>query len=416
MKTRLVVLQLCGIAAVFTLGIVALVWNPVRLVARTQASDNGGAPQSSAAQQPGEAKGKTAGDVYMDVQILKDIPGDQLMPAMRYIKVALGVGCDHCHDEKDFASDDKPAKAQARNMMKMMFAINAENFDGRRAITCYTCHHGAAEAAKIPALPETTQAATVAPTSWAMAAPGEKRGPESIGGPSVAVASQPTVDAILDKYAQALGGTDAVEKVTTRVEKGTVDTPQRRMHATLEVYRKAPDKALAILHSPMGDVVAGFNGAIGWESRASRGVWNETGDELSRLIESASFFAGLRLKQDYSRTQALGVEKVGNRDTYSVAAWRRGGGQVRFFFDTETGLLLRMTERIESPLGDLPQETDYDDYRIVSGVKMPFTIQVVRMDRTITYKWDQVQTNVPMDDSQFAKPPEKPSKPEPVQH
>jgi hypothetical protein len=94
-----------------------------------------------------------------------------------------------------------------------------------------------------------------------------------------------------------------------------------------------------------------------------------------------------------------------------VAAWRRGGDQVDFFFDAETGLLLRVTERIESPLGDLPQETDFYDYRYVSGVRMPFTIRVVRIDSTTTYQWDQVQANVPMDDCQFEKPPEKPPLP-----
>lgn len=411
MKTRLIACQLCGIVAVSTLGIVAFVWNPARLVARALASNKGEAQQLSAAQQPGEAKAKTAGDVYMDVQVLKDLPGDQLMPAMRYITVALGVGCDHCHDVKNFASDDKPEKAQARNMMKMMFAINAENFGGHREITCYTCHHGAAKAASIPVLPETTQAARVATISAGMAAPGEKPGSESTSEPAPAVAPQPTVDAILDKYAEALGSSDTIQKITTRAEKGTVETPQRRMYANMEVYRKAPDKALAVLHSPMGDVVEGFNGTIGWESRAGRGVRDETGDELARAKESASFFAGLRLKQDFSRAQVLGVEKVGDRDAYSVAAWRRGGGQVRFFFDTETGLLLRVAERIESPLGDLPQETDYDDYRDVNGVKIPFTIRVVRRDSTTTYKWNQVQANVPVDDSQFEKPPEKPSKP-----
>jgi hypothetical protein len=397
--------------AVSALGLVALLWNPARLAARTPASGKGEGRQSSATEQPGEAKVKTAEDVYMDVQVLKDIPGDQLMPAMRYITVALGVGCDHCHDVKNFASDDKPGKAQARNMMKMMFAINAENFGGRREVTCYTCHHGARKAAMMPVLPEAAQAANVAPTSAAMAALGEKPGPESASGPAAAEASQPAVDAILDKYARALGGTDAIQKITTLVEKGTVDTPERRMHAKIEVYQRVPDKGLVVLHSPMGDVIEGFNGRIGWESRAGRGVQDEAGDELARVKENASFLVGLRLKQDFSRTHALGVEKVGDRDAYSVAAWRRDGGQVHFFFDAETGLLLRVRKRIESPLGDLPQEMDFQDYRDVSGVKMPFTIRVVRIDGTTTCTWDQVQANVPVDDSQFEKPPEKPSKP-----
>jgi photosynthetic reaction center cytochrome c subunit len=39
--------------------------------------------------------------------------------------------------------DDKKPKQVARKMMQMMFAINQENFEGKREVTCYSCHRGA---------------------------------------------------------------------------------------------------------------------------------------------------------------------------------------------------------------------------------------------------------------------------------
>ena len=38
-------------------------------------------------------------------------------------------------------------------------------------------------------------------------------------------ASLPTVDQVLDKYVQAIGGRDALDKVTTRVMKGSIELP-----------------------------------------------------------------------------------------------------------------------------------------------------------------------------------------------
>jgi hypothetical protein len=82
-----------------------------------------------------------------------------------------------------------------------------------------------------------------------------------------------------------------------------------------------------------------------------------------------------------------------------------------FYFDAQSGLLLRVSERIESPLGSLPQDTDYTDYRDVSGVKLPFTVTVVHVQGSTIYKWDQIQPNVSADDSRFEKPAQKTAQP-----
>jgi hypothetical protein len=64
--------------------------------------------------------------------------------------------------------------------------------------------------------------------------------------------------------------------------------------------------------------------------------------------------------------------------------------------------------RIESPLGALPLETDYEDYRDVNGLKIPFTVRVTRVDGTTTYTWQKMDANVAIDASRYEKPAEKP--------
>jgi len=86
-----------------------------------------------------------------------DIPVRALLDTMRNFTGALGVRCNFCHVGKegepltsyDFAADDKPEKAKARVMMRMVKAIDGEyltQLPSRSqpavAVTCMTCHRG----------------------------------------------------------------------------------------------------------------------------------------------------------------------------------------------------------------------------------------------------------------------------------
>jgi hypothetical protein len=369
-----------------------------------------GAKPASAGAPPAapESTIKTAGETHKNLQVLKDIREDQLIPSMRYITAALGVRCDFCHVQDQFESDDKPEKGRAREMMKMMMAINADNFHNRREVTCFTCHAGHSHPMSIPLIPDTAGVAAEAPSAphaaGANPPQGAANGPAGANAAADASQSLPSIDVILANYTKALGGADAIQKMTSRAEKGTVDIPAHNVHSTMEVLRKAPDKALATLHSQMGDVVEGFDGTAGWESRARRGVREETGDELVRVREWADFIPGLDLKTQYSRAMVSGIEKINGQDAFRVIAFRKGGGMERFYFDTQTALLVELDTRIDSPLGALPLQTSFQDYRDVSGVKIPWTIRVARMDATTIYKWETVEANVAADDARFAMP------------
>ncbi len=175
----------------------------------------------------------------------------------------------------------------------------------------------------------------------------------------------------------------------------------------MEILRKAPDKALTVVHTPNGDFTEGYNGAVAWQQSPRGRVSEQQGEELEQAKRNAEFYRALRLKQDYSRMMVSGIEKVGDREAYRVLAWPPRRGAERLYFDTQTGLLLRAFVVNQTVLGALPIETDYADYRDVDGVKIPFTIRVVRADGTLTYQFEQVQANASPDDSKFDKPAEK---------
>ena len=154
----------------------------------------------------GTAVPKTADQAYKNIQVLKDAPSDQLIPAMQFITISLGVQCDFCHLENAFEKDDKETKQTARKMMRMMFAINKDSFDGQQKVTCFACHRGARKPAAIPTINEEE-------------VPIGSEEKLSLGSNT---AGLPSADEILQRYLQAIGGIDAAAKISTRVQKGAL--------------------------------------------------------------------------------------------------------------------------------------------------------------------------------------------------
>src|SRR5579872_6232167 len=109
---------------------------------------------AAAPQSPAPGSVKLAEEQFKNIKVLKGIPADQVIPAMEFITSSLGVECDFCHVRNErslaFDKDDKKPKEIARKMIEMMMAINTNNFEGKREVTCYSCHHGAAHPVGIP--------------------------------------------------------------------------------------------------------------------------------------------------------------------------------------------------------------------------------------------------------------------------
>src|SRR4029453_7660133 len=143
---------------------------------------------------------KTTDQMFKNIQVFKGLPASQLDPTMAFISGSLGVRCNFCHVPNAFEKDDKPTKIAARRMIQMVFDLNKGSFNGESAVSCFTCHRGKSRPVSVPAIGENL---------WAPAPP-KKEEPTS-----------PTVDQVLDKYVQAIGGTAAWEKIKSRVTKGS---------------------------------------------------------------------------------------------------------------------------------------------------------------------------------------------------
>jgi photosynthetic reaction center cytochrome c subunit len=375
------------------LGMIAVLGGGV-VVIRVAKAQLGGLPQAAATAGP-----KKAEEQFKNIQVFKGIPADQLIPAMQFITASLGVECQFCHVEGAFEKDDKKPKQTARKMMEMMFAINKDNFDGHREITCYSCHRGSTD-------PVGTPLVMTEESKPAMGA-GEAKPEEKMGeGGGAKEASGPAADQLLDKYVQAVGGAAAIEKITSRAMKGTITFGDRNV--PIDIYSKDPDKRISFTHTPDGDSVTAFDGHEGWLGFPGRPVREMRGPDLDAAAMDADLHFAAHLKGMFSEAQVRGTEKISDHEAFLVIGRREGKPPLRLYFDEQSGLLVRLVRYGETPLGRMPTQIDYADYREAGGVKIPFRWTLARPGGRFTIQISEVKENIPVDDAKFAKPPAPP--------
>jgi photosynthetic reaction center cytochrome c subunit len=355
-------------------------------------AQNTGAPSatvpsaaSPTATQAGVETPKTAEQAFKNIQALKGTPADQLQPAMQFISNSLGVECEFCHVQGAFDKDDKKTKLTARQMIEMQMAINRDNFKGRPEVTCFSCHRGSHDPVGVPIIAEEDPKRAEEPKAEASA-------------PAL-----PTSDQILDKYLQAVGGAEAVQKNTSRIQKGTINIQGRQL--PVEVLSKAPNKRISTVHTPNGDNITAFDGHAGWLGNpGGRPPRDMTSQENEAINFDATFYLPAELKKMFAQFRVRPADKIGGHEVLQVIAANPGKPPMRLFFDKESGLLVRTVRYAETPLGRNPTQVDYADYRAEGGIKLPYQWTLARPLGRFTIQVTEMQQNVPIDDSKFAKP------------
>lgn len=325
-----------------------------------------------------ERDNRPVNQAYKNIQVLTGVvPAGGLLAAMNIISKSLGVDCAHCHVAREFEKDDKPAKQTARKMIEMVKEANKY-----ARVSCYTCHKGQLKPVSFPPRAE--------PVSSPKAA-------EILTG-----APSPSVDAVLAEYIRAIGGEAAIKRVKTRVSKGSL-VSQGGGNAPLEIYEKAPNKKVTHFRNPNGSAYMGYDGEIGWTKSPEQGLVELSGPELAMMKLDSEFYRDLKLKDLYPRLRVLGSAKLGERDARVIEATAAGGDPEKWFFDVQSGLLVRVEVEMGPPGNKMLVVKELDDYKDVQGVRLPFTLRWTRRGFTWSFKLAEIAHNVPIEDATFSK-------------
>jgi Photosynthetic reaction centre cytochrome C subunit len=343
----------------------------------------------------------TAGDSFQNIQVLNDIPSDQLAITMQYFTAALGRPCSSCHETDkttgvpNYATDTGEKKT-ARAMIKMVQSVNAGNFGVKISINCGTCHQGHSK-------PLGLQAATIM-TADELALLTPHATVPAAAHPAAPGPAPATADDVLKKYTNALGA--AAAGLQSRVMTGTL-TNRTAQTMPFSISQKGK-MYLETVQGPDPRTI-GFDGSIGWEKTGGK-VAVLSGFDLDSALRGADMQLAKDIKAKYPAVLFIpGTQLVLTPGSAPVDVNMLLGtaGQVteQFYFDVSTGLLLRRVTRTGTPLnGDLTETTDYGDYRAEGGVMTAHKITRTNWDTHNVLTVSGMTVNGTLDDASFQTP------------
>lgn len=333
--------------------------------------------------QNAQTKTETAGQKFKNIKVLNDMPAEQMGKVMNMMSASLGVNCNFCHAENDFAKDENEHKDIARDMLKMTFELNKNYFESRPEINCNTCHQGRPHPSNgFPLTPNFREPRPVQPQK------------------------KPSVEEILAKYETALGGKDNLSKIVSREIKAQRLEPDGKTFETETIWQKGNKLSVETVYpsKEYGDYVVKeiFDGATARKFGNSSEIKLKP-DEADAIRREAELFANPFLQKIYANLEFLRLEKIDGREVYALGAKTNSDLTERLYFDVQTGLLVRRTASTPTVLGNHVFQVDYQDYKNFGGVNLPTTFKFAVPQIYWTRKILAVKSNAVIDDEKFSK-------------
>ena len=349
----------------------------------------------AAARQAAPAQGPLMSENYFkNIQVLKGIPVDEFMDTMGMFAASLGYDCASCHSSQLY--NDRAAFAiatpqiqRARQMIVMMQAINKQYFGGQPRMSCFTCHRGQDRPGNIPSL--AIQYGELVDDPNAM---------------TIFPDTRNTVEQVFNKYMTALGGAQRVAALNSYVATGMYTGFNTGGSAIpVEIYARAPNQRAQVVRMQQGPAIKTFDGREAWAAEGWRPMplLQLTGGNLEGAkLEALTQFPG-GIQKAYATWQVSGT-LLDDKSTTILQGSNPNELPVNFYFDAESGLLVRIVRWTRTAVGIVPTQIDYSDYRDVNGLKMPYHIVLTWTDGQNTYELKEIRPNVQIDAARFARP------------
>jgi outer membrane lipoprotein-sorting protein len=219
----------------------------------------------------------------------------------------------------------------------------------------------------------------------------------------------PTVNDLLKKFETASGGHAVWSSFTTRYLKGIYQTEDASGFAVIEIFTKAPNKALSKITFSNGVILRKVcDGKSAWTEDPAGGIHEISGAALESRIRQANFNDRADALLMAISGKVLGTEKVGTHSTYVIEFSPEKKLTSKIYFDADSGFAVRADDTLHNQDGDYKVETYMDDYRLVDGAYFAFRLRHVEKGNVFTVRITQIKNNAAVDDSMFLKPASAP--------
>ncbi len=224
--------------------------------------------------------------------------------------------------------------------------------------------------------------------------------------PASAAKAMPSGEQLMDEYAAALGGKELMEKFSTRRSEGTFEMKALGVSGKMTMLQAKPDLFAMTIDLPgIGVIENGYDGKTVWENSVTTGNRVLEGEEREQLLRRTGMAADAQWRDIFETVKTVREEKAGEAEVWVVELKPIGSDKLQTnYFDKKTKLLKKMNLTITSPMGDVAVEIEFDDYRKVDGLTMPFETRQTVLGQTQEMKFTKIVHDEKIADTEFAPP------------
>ncbi len=226
----------------------------------------------------------------------------------------------------------------------------------------------------------------------------------------VFTANAQSVDDILKKYYDALGGLEKLQSVKTIMQEGVFSTALAEVELQITIKKKRPNKWISTMEIQGQKIIQAYDGTVAWMQNPMLGMVRPTaltGEQAEQVIRQANFDGDLvSYKNNGTKIQLEGSESFEGVDCYKLRAIRIDSQQVIFYIDKQSQLLIGTEVPVNTPQAKSTVIIRLGDYEEIDGLLYPHSLEILGAQK-MDFVFDDIQINIDIPDATFAMPSAK---------
>jgi hypothetical protein len=218
-------------------------------------------------------------------------------------------------------------------------------------------------------------------------------------------ADPPSGESLLQRYIDRSGGVQAYANAKNVSMSGTVEMTGRNISGTVTIFEEGTKSYTAMDFPGIGKVEEGYDGETAWEDSALEGPRILEGDEKAAAKRAAALALITSWRDVYKDARTIGPAEVDGKPAWKVEMTPKEGKPETFFFDQESGLLVRISAVLSTAMGEISTEATMSDFRSVDGILTPYAISEKAMSQNIVMRFSKIAYNADIPADKFNLPP-----------
>lgn len=217
-------------------------------------------------------------------------------------------------------------------------------------------------------------------------------------------ADLPSGDSLMQRFIERSGGEAAYARAKNAIMTGTVEMVGRNVNGTVTIVESGEKSYTGMEFAGIGLIEEGFDGETAWENSALTGPRLVEGDEKAALRRASTLATTTKWREAYKAANTKGAEDVDGKPAWRVEMVPLEGKPEIWFFEKDSGLLVRMSATLSTPLGELSTDVSLSAYRAVDGIQTPFTMTQNAMGQSIVMRFSRILYNADLPAGRFDPP------------